>query len=74
MVMDVSCQYVVVVVFRPVDVFVGWINGCISTQTRSVYKLHKFRIRSCFISGAVCVLGGRLVMSRMIFFCILMSG
>ena len=54
--------------------FVGWMNGCISTQTRSVYRLHKFRIRSCFISGAVCVLGGRLVMSRMIFFCILMSG
>ena len=43
-------------------------------MTLSVYRLVMFRISSCSISGCVCARGGWLVISRMIFFCVLISG
>lgn len=33
-----------------------------------------FSILSCFISGFVCVCGGRFINNRIIFFCVLISG
>ena len=48
--------------------------GCNSTATRSVYRWIMFSTCSCFINGFVCVCGGRLYISLISFFCVLISG
>ena len=43
-------------------------KGCISAHTLRVYRLYRLRIFSWSMSGLVCVLGGRFLMSLIIFF------
>ena len=52
----------------------GYTNGCISMLTLSVYRLVIVSMLSLDMMGSVCVRGGTLSMSRMIFFCVRMSG
>lgn len=48
--------------------------GCSSIAVLSVYRFIMFSILSLFMSGFVCVCGGRFMISRISFFCVLISG
>ncbi len=54
--------------------FLLWMNGCISAQTRRMYRFVMFSILCLVMMGFVCVNGGWLTRSLMILLCVLMSG